>query len=858
MDIARLGFSVPTDPIDKAVGALNKLTPAARSAGSAAEQMGSAVKAAAAGLPGLSSGVNQAATGSAKLQSVLAGVAAASNTSARASLAAGTSMANGTAQVNAAVQAHTRLQQQITASTQSTLNLTRAMQVVPSAAGRAGSALDRMGAAANDNINRMQATPGNVAAQFQDVAVTAAGGMSPLLIALQQGTQLSAAFTGGLGPLMAGLRQMFNLTSILTIAAVALIAALIQWGIEAVRTAGGTNALQDALEGANLASSNLGDAQSILGQMFDLTTGKIKDQTDATVALTSAMAMQAKIKAELGKMEAETQMTEITRRKWGVTGGMGGGVSIRQFDTATAGVVDAYRTGAFGKDGRAATRAEQQLQRMVDLGQATKEEYLSASQAIVNFSQSVANLSRSEDMLSVINGERGPAFEQFLNRPKPRKDRGKTDAEKLLDIFQGADADIATQKARELNAEVGRSIDKSAELEMQTRLLNQIRQKELPITDAVIRQVNELASAYGKAVLAADTAEAFGKSILATSAQRQDLELQRQLIGKYGEELLRLKLTQELITKPQTRGIVFTAEQISELTNRVNGLAKAGVMVERAQFMEQMARDAELLQTQLDNERGAFGVTGEAALQYAFVNERLLAAKRSNVALSPAEIAAITAAGAAYAKQRYEMDRVAEGIQFMRDNAKQFFTDWIADVREGQNVFTAFANSMINSLNRIIDKLLDSALNGALNSLIPGGASINGVNASQFSAGLGSEVAGWAASVKPFAKGGIVNSPTLFEFAKGTGLMGEAGPEAIMPLKRGADGSLGVQIHDGSRGPSGAPQITIEGSTYNVGGVTTPAEIMAAIRQSNEQTKQDLARALPGLLSEYQINGTTG
>jgi lambda family phage tail tape measure protein len=55
-----------------------------------------------------------------------------------------------------------------------------------------------------------------------------------------------------------------------------------------------------------------------------------------------------------------------------------------------------------------------------------------------------------------------------------------------------------------------------------------------------------------------------------------------------------------------------------------------------------------------------------------------------------------------------------------------------------------------------------------------------------------------------FAKGGafsnsIVSSPTLFKFADGgtmrTGLMGEAGPEAIMPLKRGADGSLGVQAN---------------------------------------------------------------
>ena len=52
--------------------------------------------------------------------------------------------------------------------------------------------------------------------------------------------------------------------------------------------------------------------------------------------------------------------------------------------------------------------------------------------------------------------------------------------------------------------------------------------------------------------------------------------------------------------------------------------------------------------------------------------------------------------------------------------------------------------------------------------------------------------------VVPFARGGIVNKPTVFPFAKGIGLMGEAGPEAIMPLKRGPSGRLGVESSGGS------------------------------------------------------------
>ena len=52
--------------------------------------------------------------------------------------------------------------------------------------------------------------------------------------------------------------------------------------------------------------------------------------------------------------------------------------------------------------------------------------------------------------------------------------------------------------------------------------------------------------------------------------------------------------------------------------------------------------------------------------------------------------------------------------------------------------------------------------------------------------------------VTPFANGGVVSGPTTFPMRGGMGLMGEAGPEAIMPLARGADGKLGVRGAGGS------------------------------------------------------------
>lgn len=53
--------------------------------------------------------------------------------------------------------------------------------------------------------------------------------------------------------------------------------------------------------------------------------------------------------------------------------------------------------------------------------------------------------------------------------------------------------------------------------------------------------------------------------------------------------------------------------------------------------------------------------------------------------------------------------------------------------------------------------------------------------------------------VMPFATGGVVSGPVTFPMRGGLGLMGEAGPEAIMPLTRGADGRLGVAAQGGGR-----------------------------------------------------------
>ncbi|WP_095589868.1 phage tail tape measure protein [Actibacterium ureilyticum] len=90
--------------------------------------------------------------------------------------------------------------------------------------------------------------------------------------------------------------------------------------------------------------------------------------------------------------------------------------------------------------------------------------------------------------------------------------------------------------------------------------------------------------------------------------------------------------------------------------------------------------------------------------------------------------------------------------------------------------------------------------------------------------------------VMPFANGGIVSQATYFPMRGGTGLMGEAGPEAIMPLSRGSDGRLGVRA-EGGRQPV---NLTMNISTPDVRG----------FQRSQSQIAADMNR----LLSRGQRN----
>lgn len=138
-----------------------------------------------------------------------------------------------------------------------------------------------------------------------------------------------------------------------------------------------------------------------------------------------------------------------------------------------------------------------------------------------------------------------------------------------------------------------------------------------------------------------------------------------------------------------------------------------------------------------------------------------------------------------------------------------------------------------DALRMVARSMVDAAYNTAMRPVQTalGGFIANGING--LVSGILPFQKGGAISqgrVMPFARGGVVQGPTTFPMRGGMGLMGEAGPEAIMPLRRGPDGRLGVAAAGG-----GAPvQVVMN--------ITTPD--VQGFQRSQTQIAAEMGRAL--------------
>ncbi len=128
------------------------------------------------------------------------------------------------------------------------------------------------------------------------------------------------------------------------------------------------------------------------------------------------------------------------------------------------------------------------------------------------------------------------------------------------------------------------------------------------------------------------------------------------------------------------------------------------------------------------------------------------------------------------------------------------------------------ANRLIDNAFKPIEDALFKALSGGFGGGMGGGSgggifgwiakAIGGLFGGGSLFAMGGAFA-QAGEITAFARGGVINQPTVFPFSKGIGLMGEAGPEAILPLRRGPGGRLGVDAGNSQAAPSATRIINV-------------------------------------------------
>lgn len=163
-----------------------------------------------------------------------------------------------------------------------------------------------------------------------------------------------------------------------------------------------------------------------------------------------------------------------------------------------------------------------------------------------------------------------------------------------------------------------------------------------------------------------------------------------------------------------------------------------------------------------------------------------------------------------------------DGTKSAADAARQFFAELLRNLAQAIIQYT------------ILNALKNSGWGSSIVSLF-GSANGNVFNNGQ---------------VQAFANGGVIGGPVVFPMANGMGLAGEAGPEAIMPLKRGTNGRLGVEVQGGDKqsGVTIQNNITIE----NGNALTDEGEATKVFNQMSTMMKEQMKQVIAG---EMRVGG---
>ena len=308
------------------------------------------------------------------------------------------------------------------------------------------------------------------------------------------------------------------------------------------------------------------------------------------------------------------------------------------------------------------------------------------------------------------------------------------------------------------------------------------------------------------------------ESLLAQERMRLD-ELQREMAALNQRE-------QELRT--QAERILNPAGSTAGAVPATTVTAPRGGAAPRAAGRDPFAETLREQQSLLRANETAYERYQRQLVELAELQDRLNEAEQQGVEINGVRVRALSTEELSRATERFanELERAEKqtertdrmGVQ-MGMSFSSAFEDAILDGKRFSEVLQALERDIARIIIRtavtgpaadIISAGVKSGMNSLMSSFsspsVPSGATPNYSNANYNPGAVqvtplpsANGNAFWGGNVIPFANGGVVSSPTMFPMARGMGVMGEAGPEAIMPLQRGADGKLGVRAGGGGQ-----------------------------------------------------------
>ena len=233
-----------------------------------------------------------------------------------------------------------------------------------------------------------------------------------------------------------------------------------------------------------------------------------------------------------------------------------------------------------------------------------------------------------------------------------------------------------------------------------------------------------------------------------------------------------------------------------------------------------LLKEKRSMKLKLDQREALIGLTDQEILlentKYALmskVQEQMATMDESQKAATLARIDGIAQEMAAREEQIKLFEEIDARNKQIADNIANSFGSAMTSIVDGtksvSDAFKDMARAIIADLYQIfVVKQITGLISGAIYGGLSGGTPAGGYSPGGKTYGSGAQInamqaanggAFYGGNVLPFANGGVVGHPTNFGMSGSrTGLMGEAGPEAIMPLKRGKNGKLGVQAEGGA------------------------------------------------------------